>query len=134
MEHNIKKNIFNKIKKEYIENCNNNSSNNCNGKMNELNKNKNDFSTNKNCIDIQKKNSLKKEIFSEKDKKYNDISTTNELKKNGKHPKLLNNINPNYVYIKNFICINKLQTEIPKIKERLIHIILEKEYQTKLYK
>ena len=138
MEHNIKRDILNKNKnkKDKIENCNhnNNSFDNYNNKNDALNKNKNDFSPNKNCIDIQKKNSLKKEFFSEKDKKNKDIIITNELKKVGKNPKLLNNINPNCVYIKDFICVYKLQTEIPKIKERLIHFILEKEYQNKLYK
>jgi len=136
MEKNIKRDILNKTKIENIENFNNNnySSNNFNNKINRLTKIKNDFSPDKNCNDIQKKNSLKKEIFSEKDKKYKDIIITNELKKVGKNPKLLNNINHNCVYIKDFICVNKLQTEIPKIKERLIYFILEKEYQTKLYK
>ena len=121
---------------------------NCNGNVNkeiyfnnsdEMKKNKEnsiDFSLNNNSNDIQIKSSFSKEFFSEKEKKYNDIHNNQDKEKANKSNEEINNIDQKnikkYFYIKDFILVNKLNCEILRIKERLIQLIIKKEYQNQL--
>ena len=139
MEDINRKNSFEDKKEGKIENYNVNKNIYINNNKDEMIKNKDKligFSLNNNSNDIQIKNSFSKEFFSEKEKKYNDIYNNQDKEKANKSNEKINNIDQkkikNYFYIKDFILVNKLNYEILRIKERLIQLIIKKEYQKQL--
>ena len=139
MEDINRKNSFEDKKEGKIENYNVNKNIYINNNKDEMIKNKDKligFSLNNNSNDIQIKSSFSKEFFSEKEKKYNDIYNNQNKEKANKSNEEINNIDQkkikNYFYIKDFILVNKLNYEILRIKERLIQLIIKKEYQKQL--
>jgi hypothetical protein len=139
MEDINRKNSFEDKKEGKIENYNVNKNIYINNNKDEMIKNKDKligFSLNNNSNDIQIKSSFSKEFFSEKEKKYNDIYNNQDKEKANKSNEEINNIDQkkikNYFYIKDFILVNKLNYEILRIKERLIQLIIKKEYQKQL--
>ena len=139
MEDINRKNSFEDKKEGKIENYNVNKNININNNKDEMIKNKDKligFSLNNNSNDIQIKSSFSKEFFSEKEKKYNDIHNNQDKEKANKSNEEINNIDQKnikkYFYIKDFILVNKLNCEILRIKERLIQLIIKKEYQKQL--
>ena len=139
MEDINRKNSFEVKKEGKIENYNVNKNIYINNNIDEMIKNKDKligFSLNNNSNDIQIKSSFSKEFFSEKEKKYNDIHNNQDKEKANKSNEEINNIDQKnikkYFYIKDFILVNKLNCEILRIKERLIQLIIKKEYQNQL--
>ena len=139
MEDINRKNSFEDKKEGKIENYNVNKNIYINNNKDEMIKNKDKligFSLNNNSNDIQIKSSFSKEFFSEKEKKYNDIYNNQDKEKANKSNEEINNIDQKkikkYFYIKDFILVNKLNCEILRIKERLIQLIIKKEYQKQL--
>ena len=139
MEDINRKNSFEDKKVGKIENYNVNKNIYINNNKDEMIKNKDKligFSLNNNSNDIQIKSSFSKEFFSEKEKKYNDIHNNQDKEKANKSNEEINNIDQKnikkYFYIKDFILVNKLNCEILRIKERLIQLIIKKEYQNQL--
>ena len=135
----INRKTFGDKKEGKIENYNVNKNININNNKDEMIKNKDKligFSLNNNSNDIQIKSSFSKEFFSEKEKKYNDIHNNQDKEKANKSNEEINNIDQKnikkYFYIKDFILVNKLNCEILRIKERLIQLIIKKEYQNQL--
>ena len=135
----INRKTFEDKKEGKIENYNVNKNININNNKDEMIKNKEKligFSLNNNSNDIQIKSSFSKEFFSEKEKKYNDIHNNQDKEKANKSNEEINNIDQKnikkYFYIKDFILVNKLNCEILRIKERLIQLIIKKEYQNQL--
>ena len=135
----INRKTFEDKKEGKIENYNVNKNININNNKDEMIKNKDKligFSLNNNSNDIQIKSSFSKEFFSEKEKKYNDIHNNQDKEKANKSNEEINNIDQKnikkYFYIKDFILVNKLNCEILRIKERLIQLIIKKEYQKQL--
>ena len=135
----INRKTFEDKKEGKIENYNVNKNIYINNNKDEMIKNKDKligFSLNNNSNDIQIKSSFSKEFFSEKEKKYNDIHNNQDKEKANKSNEEINNIDQKnikkYFYIKDFILVNKLNCEILRIKERLIQLIIKKEYQNQL--
>ena len=68
---------------------------------------------------IQKKKQYKNYFFS-----VNELLNTQKREKKFSNMKILNT-NKNYIYIKDFIKVNKIQYEIVKIKQKFINLMQE---------